>query len=339
MRAAVIGTGAIGGTIAALLAGRGHRVEATARGAQLEALREHGLRLRGAWGEHRVRVEAGEELRSRPELAFLTTKAQDAEAALRANAGLLDGIPVVVVQNGLGAEHCQELLPGSEVIGGLAVFAASYLAPGEVTVTTAGPTYLGTPGTGRASGVAARRASPAARSAGRLLGEVMPVRVLDDFAGAQWTKLVVNEINALPAITGLSAQEVIADRGLRAVMTEGMREAVRTGHAAGVRFASLQGLSDPILSAFARAPAPVAQLLPLLMGRRMGSTPNPGSTLQSIRRGQKSEIDYLNGAVARVAREHGAAAPVNEALTALVHEVERTGRFLAPDEVTRAICP
>jgi 2-dehydropantoate 2-reductase len=73
------------------------------------------------------------------------------------------------------------------------------------------------------------------------------------------------------------------------------------------------------------------------MARRMGPVPNPGSTLQSIRRGVPTEIDALNGAVVRVAGEHGRDAPISAALTALVHEVERTGTFLTPAEVVRRV--
>ncbi|MGH1548158.1 ketopantoate reductase C-terminal domain-containing protein [Leifsonia poae] len=70
----------------------------------------------------------------------------------------------------------------------------------------------------------------------------------------------------------------------------------------------------------------------------MGATPNPGSTLQSIRRGQLTEIDYLNGAVVDEARAAGVEAPINAAITALVHEVERGG-FLTPDQVAERMRP
>jgi 2-dehydropantoate 2-reductase len=69
----------------------------------------------------------------------------------------------------------------------------------------------------------------------------------------------------------------------------------------------------------------------------MGDVPNPGSTLQSIRRGQPTEIDFLNGAVVAAARAHGLEAPVHAAIVDLVHEVERTGRFLSPAEVASRV--
>ena len=107
-----------------------------------------------------------------------------------------------------------------------------------------------------------------------------------------------------------------------------MRETVRVGIARGVRFGSLQGLGDRRLRLFARMPLAVGQLLPRLMRVRMGSVPNLGSTQQSVRRGQPTEVDFLNGVVVREATQAGLTAPVNAALTALVHEVEASGEFL-----------
>ena len=203
------------------------------------------------------------------------------------------------------------------------MFAASYLSPGEVTITAPGPTFVG--GEGAASMV-------------RLLPE-LELTLVDDFAGAQWSKLVVNQVNALPAITGLSAQETIASDGLRRVLVASMRETVRVGLASGVHFASVSGLSHARLRLFARAPLALAQVLPRLMAGRMGQVPNPGSTLQSIRRGQLSEIDYLNGAVVAAGVTAGVGTPVNATLVQLVHEVEASGRFFTADDVVLRVEP
>jgi 2-dehydropantoate 2-reductase len=163
--------------------------------------------------------------------------------------------------------------------------------------------------------------------ASKILGAVMPVELTDNFEGAQWTKLIVNHVNGLSAVTGLSVQEVIGDRRLRGIMTETMREAVHVARASDIEFAPLQGLSPGMLSALVRVPPAVGQLLPLVMKRRMGSRPNPGSTLQSIRRGQPTEIDYLNGAVVQRGAAVGVPTPVSTELVELVHEVERSGEF------------
>ena len=318
----------MGATLAALLHRDGHDLEVTARGEHLAAIRSTGIQLGGAWGEHTARVEANGVVSRVPELAVVATKAQDAAAALAASSAALTGVPVVIVQNGLASFTSAEAATArSGVVGGLALFAASYLDSGRVSVTAPGHLYLGVQAPGNAGDDAALAVAIT------VLGAVLTAQSTENFRGAQWTKLVINQINALPAITGLSAQTVIAHRGMRRIMVGSMRETVRAGFAAGIRFETLQGLSHPILRLFERAPFELAQLIPLAMARRMGATPNPGSTLQSIRRGQLTEVDHLNGAVVSAAAQTGTDAAINARLVGLVHEVERTGRFLSPTEL------
>lgn len=329
MRIGVVGAGAVGGAIAALLSRVGHEVEVTARGAHLEAIQEHGIILTGAWGDYRAQVDAAEELTRGVELVIIATKAQDAPAAIRDNISVLRGIPLVVIQNGLDSmANAKAASPRSDIVGGLATFASSYLSPGTITITAAGPLYLG---------VTAPDSDVPARYAARILAEALPTSTVANFTGAQWTKLIINMVNALPAITGLSVQEVLKDAGLKRILTRSMQECVRTGLKTRVHFETLQGLTHRRLRWFAAMPLWAAASLPALMAKRMGRTPNPGSTLQSIKRGQTTEIDYLNGAVVRAAQAIGREAPVNAELVRLVHEVERTKEFLTPAEVARRV--
>jgi 2-dehydropantoate 2-reductase len=329
MRIAVIGAGAVGGTLAALLDRTGHSVEVTARGENLAAIKADGLRLDGGWGEHTARVEAHETLAwigaPAPDFAILATKAQDAAAALRANREVLGAAPLLVAQNGLGGlEVARSVLPESPLLGGLALFAASFLEPGRVTVTAPLPLIVGA-----ADGTVPEVLDGAAE----VLRGALPIEVTDDIVGAQWTKLLINHVNALPAITGLSVQQVIADPELRKVMTASMRETVRVARRLGIRFGKVQGVNGRVLGAIGSAPLAFGAWFPKTLGSRMGSVPNPGSTLQSIKRGQLTEIDFLNGAVVAAAQGGGVAAPINQQIVDLVHEVEERGAFLTSTEV------
>ncbi|CAN5177481.1 2-dehydropantoate 2-reductase [soil metagenome] len=318
MRIGVIGAGAIGGTVAALLHTSGHEVEVTARGAHLAAIREGGIRLEGAFGDVTAPVVANEVLTGAADLVILATKAQDASDALAANAAIVSGTRLLVIQNGLdGIANARRETAATDVVGGLAMYAASYLSPGEIRITTPGVTYLSAP-------------VPE-------LAEAMPTTIVRNFVGAQWTKLFVNQVNALPAITGLSVQEVAASQPLLNVLTRSMQENVRIGHARLVRYVNLNGVGDALLSLFELLPSGISSALPAYLARRMGEVPNPGSTLQSIKRGQATEVDYLNGAVVVRAQALGKDAPVNAALVDLVHEVERTGVFLTPAEVLAGV--
>ena len=120
-------------------------------------------------------------------------------------------------------------------------------------------------------------------------------------------------------------------------MTASMRETVRVARQLGIKFGKVQGVNGRVLGAIGSAPLAFGAWFPQTLGSRMGAVPNPGSTLQSIKRGQLTEIDFLNGAVVEAAREGGIAVPVNQQIVNLVHEVERTGRFLAPDQVVAQV--
>lgn len=330
MKIAVIGAGALGGTFAVLLERAGHEVTVTARGATLATIRAAGIRLEGGFGEAHGTPTATTQLEAASgpfELALVCTKAQDAESAIAQNAAVLAGVPIVVVQNGLDGVHTAErLVPSSECFGLLSIIAANYTEPGRVRITTTAASYLG-----RGSGAV----DEATLRIREILNSAVPVVTIANFEGAQWTKLVVNMVNALPAIVDRSVQQTIAHPGLRRVMTASMRETVRTGAAAGVRFGALQGLSNGRLRFFAALPLWAAQLLPLLFRARMGAVPNLGSTQQSLKRAQLTEVDFLNGAVVRRAAELGLTTPVNAEITRLLHEVERSGTPMTPEAVLR----
>ncbi|WP_413316387.1 2-dehydropantoate 2-reductase [Agrococcus sp. 1P02AA] len=320
-RIAVIGAGAIGGTIAARLDAAGHDVTVTARGDNLAAIRDRGLRIKGGFGAHTAAVTALEALAEPPDVAILAVKATGAVAALEANRNALEGIPLLVVQNGLGGERAAARLLGHErVAGGLSLMAANSLEPGIVTVTATGDTIVG--------------GAEGARFAA-LLRDALPTSETPSIEGAQWTKLLINMVNAIPAIIGHSVQDVIGDPGLRRVLLASMRETARTGLAAGVRFQPLQGLTPLLVRVVAFAPRRIAQQVPLRIRERLGDVPNMGSTQQSIRRGQPTEVDAINGAVVAEAARLGRPAPINAALVELVHEVERSGAFLAPSVVRK----
>ncbi|GAA1426151.1 hypothetical protein GCM10009640_26550 [Agrococcus citreus] len=198
--------------------------------------------------------------------------------------------------------------------------AANSMEPGTITVTAPGDTIVG--------------GAEGARFA-ELLAEALPTSLTPSIEGAQWTKLLINMVNALPAIVGHSVQDVIRDPGLRRVMLASMRETARIGLASGVRFQPLQGLTPVLVRVVAFAPRRIAQQVPLRIKDRLGDVPNLGSTQQSIRRGQPTEVDHINGAVVAAAARIGREAPVNASLVELVHEVERTGRFLPASVVRR----
>src|SRR4029078_4057899 len=103
MRCAVVGAGAIGAFLGAMLSRSGEDVTLIARGPHLRAMQEHGLRVRGEIGEFQVQPKATDDLTKVGEVdvVIVTLKAQSLPAIASQLQPLLGANPsVVTAQNG-----------------------------------------------------------------------------------------------------------------------------------------------------------------------------------------------------------------------------------------------
>jgi 2-dehydropantoate 2-reductase len=101
-----------------------------------------------------------------------------------------------------------------------------------------------------------------------------------------------------------------------------MQEAVDVADTAGLTVEPFFGILDfHRFLAGSGAAAKLKRDLFMLAIRKFSGTSRP-STLQSLDRGQLTEIDHLNGYIVGRGRELGVPTPVNARLTELVHEIE-----------------
>jgi 2-dehydropantoate 2-reductase len=147
VRYVIIGAGAIGGSLGALLDETGRDVVLVARGAHLRALRETGLRFATPAGVSTQMVTAiggPDELHLQPDdVLVLGVKSQDTEAALAAWAGrpvagggvAADRLPLICAQNGVENERVA-LRRFAQVYGMSVLLPSSYLEPGLVTAVS-----------------------------------------------------------------------------------------------------------------------------------------------------------------------------------------------------------
>jgi 2-dehydropantoate 2-reductase len=132
----------------------------------------------------------------------------------------------------------------------------------------------------------------------------VPVRISDDVMAELWSKLMVN--CAYNAVSGL-AQATYAQLAARPEILELQQAVVREV----VALAAAEGVALTLAPALASMAA-IALAMP---GQR-------SSTAQDMARRKLSEIDHLNGFVARRGLALGVATPVNQTLHALVKLVE-----------------
>ena len=319
MQVVVYGLGAVGGSVAAALARKGHAVTGIARGTHLTAIQENGLRFRGPGFDARVAVPAvsdPSQISFGPDdLILLAMKSQDTQAALEALrlAGVTDQ-PIFCLQNGVANERMAlRLFPN--VHGATVMMPSTHLEPGEVAVF-GDPRYgifdLGRFPTG--CDHADQALADLLDDAG-FAGFPMP-----DVMAAKYGKLLMNLGNILKAALGKSANTQDLHDRLKA-------EAIAVYEAAGIDWRDV-GAADPRRD----------QLLKFVdvPGLERGL----GSTTQSLARGMPLETDYLNGEIALLGRLNGVPTPLNSGLTHLAAHL--SARSAAPgslslDDLTKAI--
>jgi len=364
MRVLIVGAGAIGSLVGHGLARAGHEVTLVGRQPYVAAVRARGLGLEDggvtrttaknlvwraaenlAWraaenGRRASRANARAvtsalDVADEPfDLILLTVKAYDAvEAAAQVEPLARRGVPILVLQNGVGGEEAVTAIlgrpslaqPGSPdpghkrgfgnplgaieatILSAVITLSVEVLEPGLVRLaTTRGGIGLAP----TVPGQSVAELSEVFRGAG------FRTSVYRDHRPIKWAKLLLNIIaNASPAILDMPPDEVFADDRLFALEQAAFREAVMVMRALGLRPVSLPGYPVPLF-AWAICSLPAWLLRPIL---RKAIVSGRGGKMPSLHidlsRGKgKSEVEYLNGAVARYAQELGLDAPVNRAL-------------------------
>ena len=301
MRVAIVGCGAVGSLFAANLA-QLDDVEVWAFDLDREhvaAINEHGLRLSGAGevvGEVRATTDAAELPPS--DFGIVATKCMHTAAAIEASAPAFTNGAVCSVQNGVGNE---EVLAEQvdRVIRGTTFPAGRVLEPGHVQWDVKGDTTIGP-----------FEPSPAPISDVEWLADActragMPTQAVADARGPQWRKLIFNAAtNPIGALTGLTHGRVVEDAGLRRLVSQLVDEGKAVAAAQGIE---LDADPEELIDHAARPDV---------------AYDHKASMLQDVEARRPTEIDYLNGGIARFGRELGAPTPLNDAVTALIKGLE-----------------
>jgi len=300
-----MGAGAVGSFYGAMLARAGHEVTLIGRAAHVEAIRREGLRLEMGGTTHTVRVQASEDAAdlSGAELVLCCVKSGDSEAAARLMAPHLDATTwVMSLQNGVdNAETLAQHLP-CRVIAAVVYVAVALGAPGVVRHFGRGDLAVGALPGGTGSSVPEW---PTLQALVDLFASAqVPVRIVPDVAVELWAKLLVNcAYNAISALAQMPYAQLAARPEIREVQEQVVQEVIAVAAASGVTLP---------LEVSREAVAKIAVAMPQQLS----------STAQDLARRKTSEIDHLNGFVARRGRELGVATPVNQTLHALVKLVE-----------------
>lgn len=324
MRAMVVGAGPVGQWVSMRFLDCGWEVTLVARPAAASVLRHRGLRVRAPSGARtHTALDVAHDLATGlavnvPDLIALCMKAYDVPIVARELAALTvpGRVPFIAAfQNGLGSEATL-----AEVFGRECVVAATTTTP--LSLSDDGALQVEREG-GDLCWAACAPDAPAAAGLIRTLTTSGLGQVYDDADALKGSKMLLNLIgNASGAILDLSAAALFADRRLFDVELDMLREAIAVLRASKTAIVNLPSNPAATLATLVRC-VPAALLRPLLRGRfsrgRGNKRPSFYYDLASGR--GRSEVAWLNGAVATRGATLGVPTPVNAALTSTLQGI------------------
>lgn len=328
VRIAVVGAGAIGGTTAACLTRAGWNVELVCKHQEtVECASSIGMHIFGLKVDCAIPVKAVKEisdLSERKEVIFLAVKANDCVAAARALLPYMgEDSALVSLQNGICEDALAEVVGRDRVIGCVVAWGATMHGPGELELTSRGGFVLG-----NLDGKTDARL----RLIQQMLSSVVTTRISANIMGELYSKLIVNScINSLGVLTGWTLGRLLKERRVRMIFIGLMREAMAVADSLGIKVEPGGGGRLDYYS-FLDGNGLFADLRRHLMIRVIGMKYRRirSSSLQSLERGRKTEVDYLNGYICSRGRQQGIATPLNDAVVAMIWEIETGTRAVSP---------
>ncbi|MAT43161.1 MAG: 2-dehydropantoate 2-reductase [Anaerolineaceae bacterium] len=308
----VFGAGAIGTYVGGSLMNQGNEVVFLERPSMIDPLKKAGLEI--SVFEKKIRLpdpilfdNLSESLREfHFDLAILAVKSYDTDEVIKGWSGLEELMPpVLCLQNGVENEQkIRAVLGNDRVLSG--------------TVTTAiGKPSLGKIVVEKLRGIGIAGESKLSQTIVTAMNEAgLNAELIDHAGGMKWSKMLTNLLaNASSAILRLSPEKIFNNPDLYKIEVLQIRETLNVMNKLDIPVVNLPG--TPV-----RLMAFLIQYMPIWLSRfimkramssgRGGKMPSFYLDLESGRK--KSEVIFLNGAVARYAEANGLDAPVNQTL-------------------------
>jgi 2-dehydropantoate 2-reductase len=299
-RIAVVGAGAVGGYFGGMFARAGAPVVFVGRKHFADIVNPKGLVLHKLQGRERIRTSATIDISAIRDcsLILFCVKANDTTATANQMAPFVrPDATIVCLQNGV--ENADRIRAATNVI---ATPAAVYVAvsmpePGHVKHLARGDLTIGPP---------SKRITELANL---FVRGGIPCRISDNIEGELWLKLLCNcALNAISALGHVRYGEITKSDDAKQLMEQIVEEVLAVARKARVVLPAV----DNCASGMAAAMEIATQMADAF-----------SSTAQDLSRGRSTEIDALNGYVARRGTELGISVPVNHALYTLVKLVEQ----------------
>lgn len=319
MKIILVGAGSIGGTTATMLKEKGNDIEIVeSNPVRAEKIRTEGITLTGALGEHNQKFtvyNSTDELTEKYDVCIIATKyfALSAVATAMLPHVKDDGI-FVSMQNGICTGILADAVGKDRTVGCMIGFGATMLKNGDVNVTSSGELKIG-----RLNG----EIDDKVKALGEVYKALLPTTVVTDIDAQLYSKLIINScINSIAALTGQPVGEMLKDDRAKDIFLEIAREATYISRKMGLKvppYAKVLNYNLLLLSESNWYKKNCKKVVSFV-GKKFGQV-RP-STLQSLDRGEKTEIDIFNGYISKNGKKYGVPTPVNDQIYAFIKKIE-----------------
>jgi 2-dehydropantoate 2-reductase len=306
-RIAVLGAGAVGSYYGGMLARAGVAVTLIGRAPHVEAINSKGLFLDTASFQEQIHISASTDLDAvrDAEIVLFCVKTFDTEEAAKSlSRHLAPGAMLISLQNGVDNVERIRSAAKFQAIAAVVYVGVAMTAPGRIRHSGRGDLIIG-------KILDASKQKPQEHDlemvASLFVRAGIPCSVSQNIEGDLWVKMIMNcAYNAISALGREKYGRAVRNSWSRDLMTRVTEEAMAVARASGVKL-------------------PESDMAAAVLKLADTMSEATSSTAQDIARGNRTEIDSLNGYIVRRGTQLRIATPVNQTLHALVKLLEDSG--------------
>jgi len=310
MKILVFGLGALGTVFATCLKSQGHNVFGFTKKKYINQLKDKKLKITGLFGEKEATLDDiftnAEQIKNKDiDLIIFSVKAYDTHTAINQIKPIIgENTLILLAQNGYGNyEIATSILGKEKAILSRVIFGAKIIEIGTAEVTVfADDIVIGQPD----------RAIPE-----EILNEIakifneseLPTRVSHDVYAILWDKILYNSaLNPLGAILECSYGTLAEYEETRNIMNKIIEEIFQVAKLRGIKL-NWEDYKEYLEYFYKKLVPPTSKHYP--------------SMYYDIKQGKKTEIEALNGAIVKLAKEINFTTPFNETITNLIKTKEK----------------
>lgn len=326
MRTAILGAGALGIIMGALITKGGYPVDLIdSYKENVDALNANGATVTG-FLDLNVPVKAltPDQLEGTYDLVLLLTKQTNNAIALKQILPHLHKDSIVcTLQNGIPEESVASYVGKERTIGGAVMFGGTWEKPGVSKLTSPYETtrkYAFT--IGEMDGVL----RPRMQHVKEILDTIGEAEIIPNLMAVRYTKLLMNTtFSGMAAALNCTFGDVLTSDKAMNWVARIANETVKACHAQGYRMVEVVGFDFNKFGLTSDADIPEN----IKVFRRIwdGQGAQKGSMIQDLEKGRKTEVDCINGLVCKKGREAGFPTPYNDKVMELIKAEENSGKL------------